>query len=179
MGRLAVKPLQYGNIIKFYENADRTPAQLAAVFRTTIIGFENCTEADVEQMPPGIPTLLETVVLLASGALESEQEQEVERDKPRPDEVDAPENSIWASHNKTKNQKAKENATISDADTQYILHDNNETFESIYKMLLPEIRMLIEGINRARERQEQQQDTSSGSVGSGNKGDRAAAMGWR
>jgi len=190
LGWGAIRPLQYGDLLRFYENAERSPAVLAAVFRRTVVGFEHCTAADVRAMTPAMPALVELAVLVASGVLDEHGRVINERPtddtpdgphaKPSPHDVDAPDDSMWAADNKPAHQQASE-ATFTDADMRYVLGENNETTESLYRMLLPEIRMVVEGAERAADRQDQNDSsggTSSG-AGVGNKTDRAAQLGLR
>lgn len=193
LGWTAIRPLQYGDLLRFYENADESPAQQAAVFRRTIVGFEDCTAADVGAMKPTLPAILELAVLRASDAIDGPDgplgvddthdgmlPPDHPHAKPAPSEVDAPENSMWAAHNKSAREKAAESAALSDADLQYILHENNETTASIYQMLLAEMSLLFEGAERAADRREQATDDSPASVGGGgNRTDRAAQLGLR
>lgn len=68
-------------------------------------------------------------------------------------------------------------------DTVQWLHDQGYRFKDIYGLLLGEIETLSDGFERKQERQENKaQSHRSGSTPRttyGNKGDRAAELGWR
>lgn len=142
---------------------------LAAIFRLAYPALEGVTAQDVQNMRPGLPDVLEVAVLIASGLTDDEDED---------DEDDEPEyeNSIFAAHNDAK-QKAE---TFEEADIVHMLHENGYRYDEIYRLLIPEIDLLVEGAERHHERREDTQSESSGGstngVVNGNRGDRAGAL---
>lgn len=163
--------MQYGDVIEWYENTDgRDPEMLAAVFRLAYPALEGVTAQDVRDMRPGLPDVLEAAVLVASG-LTGDADEDEEDDEPEF------EDSIFAAHNKAE-QKTEQ---FEEADVVHMLHERGYTYDSLYRLLIPEIDLLVEGAERHEERSDSPSAEASDSSGSngvvdGNRGDRAGAM---
>lgn len=167
---MKIRPLQYGDVIEHYENTDgRTPDQLAAVFRLAYPALEDVTAQDVQNMRPRIPDVLETAALVASGLTGRDDESE--------DDADEFEDSIFAAHNKAERKTEQ----YEESDVVHMLHERGYTYDEIYRLLIPEIDLLVEGAERHEDRSESAQSSgasagSSGGVVHGNRGDRASEL---
>lgn len=119
----------------------------------------------------GVPEKIERAVLRASGVIDDEP-------KETKDTVDRSEFREDTPFAKTKS--SIQETTIED--TIQWLHDQGYDFDGIYGLLMGEIESLAEGFERKKKR-EQQNSKGSGSKKNtsahGNRGDRAAQLGWR
>lgn len=170
-----VIPRPYGDFIELYENAERSPAMLAELFRRAFHtdGFARCTADDVRRMPPSVPSLLEYVILKASdvpAVTEDDDDETV-------DEPDPVEDSLFAAHDEGK--KAAED--VRESDLMHSLHERGYTAMEVSGLLFSEIEMLQEGAERAEERSDDADDGSMASTSAstsnsqphGNRGDLA------
>lgn len=157
-GWISVRPLAYGDVIRFFENnVVQSPERWAAMFRTALPGLENVTAEDVEQMYAGLPSALEYVICEASGLTDEDDEP----DEPAEDQgmFAPPEEAIDNAEN------------YKECDQIYALHQHGYTYDEIYRLLIPELDALFEGVERAVDRREDDGGQSSKSIPSeGNRG---------
>lgn len=175
LGWHAVSPLQYGDFLYLYENGEPGTARYAELFSRALPGCD-LEASDVDAMYPWAPSILEYAILEASGYFNHDEDEDDHL------EEDPPEDSIWAQHNQSTAQSARETADFDRSDLVFALHENGESYEALYALTMPEIDTLIEGAERAHERaQERDGSEESGEVsqGSGGRRDRAAQLGFR
>ena len=150
LGTAYIRPLQYGDSIRFFENRERTPRRLAALFRRTVAGFETCSPADVRQMVAGLPTLLEFAIVRASGLLQTDQDMADESDE---DGVEIPEDSLMAPEPGSPAEEATATLDeIEEADVVEFLHRKGYTMSGIYALLPVEIEVIRNGHRRQAKR---------------------------
>ena len=170
LGTAYVRPLQYGDSLRFFENRERTPRMLAALFRRSVAGFEDCTPTDVRGMVAGMADLLEYAVVAASGLIQSEREAE---------QLQSDEDDLYEGHDvpepramSPESGSAEEEATATldefeEADLVAFLHSENYTWDGIYQLLTPEIDELKNGVERRELRKERQRKQNQRSNTSG------------
>lgn len=122
-------------------------------------------------MRSDIPGRLELAIIRASEIEDGAEEQEQE----------TPQNDFREDSPFAQSKPETDETTIEDS-VQW-LHDQGYTFSEIYKLLIGEINVLSEGYERKQEREKEQQESGTGGsrteTSYGNKGDRAAELGWR
>lgn len=167
-GRLYIRPLQYGDTIRFYGNRERSPRMLAALFRASIGGggFDDCTPADVRRMPAGIAGVLEYAIVAASGLLQSDREDAADSDDGEEDDYEPPEHSVMTPEpGDAGDQAADALDEFDESDLINFLTEKGYTFGEIYQLLPAEIDQLTEGHTRASKREErrrkEQQDSTT------------------
>lgn len=159
LGDAYVRPLQYGDSLRFYENRERTPRMLAALFRRSVAGFGRCSPADVNAMAAGLPALLEYAVVAASGLLQSERES---------DALQSDEEELYGDHDipepramapEEGSAQAEASATLDgfeESDLVAFLHERGYVWSEIYQLLPGEIEELQQGHSRLQQRKERQ-----------------------
>lgn len=160
MGWISIRPLQYGDIIRWYENWPvQSLERWAALFRTALPGCEDLSAEDVGRMPAGLPATLEYAITVASHL--------VDRDG-LDDEEDEEDMGMFAPPEEAV-EKAEE---YKECDLYFALHQHNETYREFYQMLVPELDALLEGANRADDRSGSGDGETSGTGGpaEGNRG---------
>lgn len=169
LGDAYVRPLQYGDSLRFYENRERNPRMLAGLFRRAVAGFEDCRPADVRGMVAGLPALLEYAVVSASGLLQSEREAAAMaggddlyegHDVPEPRAMAPEEGSAEAEATATLDE-------FEESDLIAFLHEQNYRWGEIYQLLPDEISELRDGVARLNERKERQRKKQQRSKTSG------------
>jgi len=170
LGDAYVRPLQYGDSIRLYENRERTPRMLAGLFRRTLAGFETVHAADVRGMVAGLPALLEYAVVSASGLLQSERESDaLQSDEDDLYEgYDVPEPRAMAPEEGSAQEEAA--ATLDEfeeSDLVDFLHRKGYTWDGINRLLTPEIDQLRKGHERTQQRKERQRRKAQRSNTSG------------
>lgn len=164
IGWISVCPLQYGNIIRWYENWPvQSLERWAALFRTALPGCEDLTAEDVGRMPAGLPATLEYAITVASDLVDRDGPDEAD------DEDDEEDMGMFAPPEEAV-EKAEE---YKECDLYFALHQHNETYREFYQMLVPELDALLEGADRANDRNGSGDgETSSGTSGpvDGNRG---------
>ena len=132
---------------------------LAALFRRSLAGFEDCGPADVGEMVAGLPATLEYAIVSASGLIQSEREAEALQDDEDDlyEGYDVPEPRAMAPEEGSAEEEAT--ATLDEfeeSDLIAFLHDQNYTWDKIYRLLPDEIQELREGTTRMAKRRERQ-----------------------
>lgn len=165
LGTAYIRPLQYGDTLRLYENRERSPRMLAALFRRALPGFGACTPADVRAMHAGLPAVLEYAIVAASGLLQSDREAAgLETDE---DDLyeghEIPEPRAMAPEGGSATEEAT--ATLDDfeeSDLIAFLHERGYTWDEIYRLLPAEIDTLREGHARLERRKERERKRRQG-----------------
>ena len=170
LGDVYLRPLQYGDAVRFYENREPDARMLAGLFRRTLPGFETVTAADVRSMVAGLPPLLEYAIVSASGLLQSDREADaLQSDEDDLYEgYDVPEPRAMAPEEGSAQEEAV--ATLDEFDESDLidfLYRKGETMESIYRLLMPEIDQIMQGHERTQQRKERQRRKAQRSTTSG------------
>lgn len=157
---LNVRPLRWGDAKALYTNCDHSPDMLAALFQLTVEGVDPSPD-DIRAWPAGRAGSIERAVLKASGMLDR-----VDDDTDDEGDDDPAEHSVMAGPEANERaQDALDEHT--EADLIYQLHQQGYTFTDAARLLIPEIDILMEGIDRANQRQEKKREESENSTQSG------------
>ncbi len=172
MGWISVRPLQYGNVIRFFENwKEQSHERTAALFRVAVPGLEEFQAEDVGEMLPSLSRVIEHAICRASGLVDAPEEDDDDLD-----EEETPEDAGMFS----PPEEALESATeYRECDTIDTLHELGYTIEDVYALLLPEIDLILEGAGRREQRKESSDSSSStGAPAQGNRGGSHASELW-
>jgi hypothetical protein len=148
----------YGAARRFWDHWDETehddPYRRAALFRRSVVGCEAIDAADVRAWRLGYGAWLEGCVLEASGMTDSEADETDEWQKPA--DFEAPDHSLMASGDQPS--PAVDLSEYRESDRVESLHQKGYTYESMNRLLIPEIGTLTEGVERANRRREKERD---------------------
>ena len=147
---IAIAPLEYGNIVQFYENRPRTVGMFADLFSACIAP---CTAEQVAGMHPSIPPALEYGILLASDLLQRSDQESGRLDKADDDYSDVVrDDSMFAQHNDGGRRKDVDE-DLADFLFQYVgEYHTNPT--DVYSLTMGEIQAIYQGHEQAEERRE-------------------------
>lgn len=171
LGWCWITPLEYGDVIA-YQQRPRSERALSWLFSKALCGFAPSPER-IAGMRFDVPQRLERAILEASEVIGTEEPQS---DEPRTQEFrdDSP-------FSQTDTAESTKEHTIED--TIQWLHEQGYVYSELYQLLLGEIEALSDGFRRKREREQEQRESNSSSsdtpTAHGNRGDRAAELGWR
>ena len=111
------------------------------------------TAEDVAGFRLGFDAWLERAVLLASGMTDRDDSEDEDDDVfAKPEEYEAPEHSLMASG--ADPSPTQDLSEYRESDTIHALTDLGYTIEEIDRLLIPELDTVIEGAQRAREREQ-------------------------
>jgi len=176
-----MRSLEYGNIVKYYENYPRGPQMLSGVFSAAIAP---CSPADVQAMKPGLPSALEYGVLLASDLLERDRhaaEAQGGRLAKADDDLEdvVRDDSMFTAHQQDEKKRTDIGEGL-DGDLADFLYGYVGNYGTppleVYRLTMGEIDAIRYGHKRADERANKKNESggSSGTTGktTGNQGDR-------
>lgn len=144
---------------------------LSDLFSQCVIGFDPTPE-QVARFPAGRATVIERAILEAS---ELQQEEDAEDDgsddaNPGVEDEDPAEHSVMAGP--AANEQATDQLDdYTEADLVYQLHQQGYTFMTAPRLLIPEIELLMEGVDRHNRRQQEATDENGGPDAQGQAGD--------
>lgn len=152
---------------------------LAELFNITLVSFDADAET-IAEWPAGRAGVLERAVLEASGLFNEDDADTIGGNDPTPEDDSPAEHSVMAGP--AANERAGESLDeMTEADLVYQLHQQGYTFREASGLLIPEIDLLMDGVERANRRQEKEQEKSESSQQSagtgGMKGNRGGAHG--
>lgn len=142
---------------------------LSDLFRQCVIGFDPTPE-QVARFPAGRATLIERAILEAS---ELQQEEEVEEDgsdgsNPGLNDEEPAEHSVMAGP-EANNRAEDQLDDYTEADLVYQLHQQGYTFMTAPRLLIPEIDLLMEGVDRQNRRKQEAAEDNDGPDAQGQK----------
>lgn len=147
---VSIQPLAYGDVVRFYRNwTTSTPKRWAALFEISLPTSQTWTAATVPMLPAGHPQPLEQAVCIASGLVEEET------DEPFLDGADPGVQGMFSPPGEGITEAAEDEK----CDLIHTLHHSyNYTYGEVYQLIIPELDKLLTGVERAKERTENERD---------------------